>query len=422
MRHAPRNYPLLLASQFLGAFGDNFLLAAILAPLTFQKTAGQITEQALNAANARFNAVFFIAFIVLAPLAGFLNDRMPKTTWLTGGNLLKLTGTGVGLLGVWLHPDVSARDSLWQLVGYFVVGIGACVYSPAKYGILPEILPAERLVKANGTVEMLTLVAILGGLGGGAVVFDRTRSLVACYGAALALYVLALFFNALMTATPCNPRANFRRSVAEFGTTIGELVRHPRLGRVLLGCCFFWFAGAVMRSNLQAWGVKVFEAAGLTAPEITNTKLIPLKIAMILGVVGGSLVVGQLHRVGDLSWIRRYGLAMATCILLLGLLGGKVGVLVMIVVLVLAGICAGLLIVPLNASLQHESDHTRLGKTISIQNFFDYFAMLLGTIFLSVLTKHEASAFQVFIALPAVLVVIAAGLRMPSLTQPEKAS
>src|SRR4030081_1910064 len=96
-----RIYPLLLAGQFLGAFGDNFLLAAILGPLTYQLTAGTITEQQVNAQNALFSAVFFVPFIVLAPLAGYLNDRMPKTTWLRRGNALKLLGTLVGLTGVW---------------------------------------------------------------------------------------------------------------------------------------------------------------------------------------------------------------------------------------------------------------------------------------------------------------------------------
>ena len=98
-----RNYYLLLAGQFLGAFGDNFLLKAILGPLTYQQTSGQVTEQYVNNQNSLFNLAFFVAVIAFAPTAGFLNDRMPKTSWLFGGNLLKLLGTAVGLFGVWLH-------------------------------------------------------------------------------------------------------------------------------------------------------------------------------------------------------------------------------------------------------------------------------------------------------------------------------
>ena len=163
----PRNYRLLLVGQFLGAFGDNFLLKAILGPLTYALASGAITEARVNGENALFSLVFSLPFIVLAPFAGFLNDRMPKTTWLVGGNLVKIAGALIGLAGV--TPLAGASGHAVQVVGYLVVGIGACVYSPAKYGILPEIIPTARLVKANGTVEMLTLVAIVSGLGLGGI-------------------------------------------------------------------------------------------------------------------------------------------------------------------------------------------------------------------------------------------------------------
>ena len=407
-----RNYYLLLVGQFLGAFGDNFLLAAILGPLTYQLTSGIITEQEVNAQNAVFSAVFFVPFIVLAPLAGFLNDRNPKTTWLRRGNALKLLGTLVGLTGVWLHAGEFHASRGWQVLGYAIVGVGACVYSPAKYGILPEILPAERLVKANGSVEMLTLVAILGGLGGGAWLYDTARSLPLCYAGCLALYLLAWGLNALMDRTPFNAAATFSHSLGEFGTSLRRLLTHVRLGRVLLGCGLFWFAGAILRSNLQGWGLEVFRQAGVAG--ISNTKLITLKVGLILGVVAGSVLAGQLHKIGDLSWSRRYGLLLALGILLLGLLGGKLGLAVVVVALVATGVCAGLLIVPLNATLQNESDHTRLGKTIAIQNFIDYLSMLLGAGFLGLLTHFGFSPLQVFVALPAVLALISLALRMPS--------
>jgi LPLT family lysophospholipid transporter-like MFS transporter len=407
-----RNYPLLLAGQFLGAFGDNFLLAAILGPLTYQLTAGTITEQQVNAQNALFSAVFFVPFIALAPLAGYLNDRMPKTTWLRRGNALKLLGTLVGLTGVWLHAGEFHSSRGWQVLGYAIVGIGACVYSPAKYGILPEILPAERLVKANGSVEMLTLIAILGGLGGGAWLYDHGRSLPLCYAACLGLYLLAFGFNALMDRTPHNAAVTFRHSFGEFGTSLRSLLTHARLGRVLLGCGLFWFAGATLRSNLQGWGLQVFQQAGVT--EVSNQKLALLKVGLILGIVAGSVLAGQLHKIGDLSWSRRYGFLMALGILLLGLLGGKFGLAVVVTALVAVGIFAGLLIVPLNATLQNESDHTKLGKAIAIQNFIDYLAMLVGAGFLGVLSSCGFSPLQVFLALPVALAFISLALRMPA--------
>jgi len=408
--NSPRNYHRLLAGQFLGAFGDNFVLAAALGPLTFSLASGAITEREVNAQNALFSAVFFIPFIVLAPLAGWLNDRMPKTSWLFGGNVVKLVGALLALAGVWLHAGDFHASRVWQVIGYAIIGLGACVYSPAKYGILPEILPAERLVKANGMVEMLTLIAIVGGLGGGAALYDATRSLPACYLASAVLYVAALICNSRMERTPHNASATLRHSAGEFATSLRRLVTHPRLGRVLFGCALFWFAGATLRSNLQGWGLQVFHEAG--RHDVTNTQLALLKLGLVLGIVAGSVLAGRLHRLGDLSWARRYGLLMAAAVLALGLLGGHAGLAVVIVALVAAGVFAGLLIVPLNAALQHESDPGQLGKTIAIQNFTDYLAMLVGAGFLGALTAAGLSPTQIFIALPIALAVASIALRL----------
>lgn len=406
-----RNYPLLLVGQFLGAFGDNFVLAAILGPLTFQLLSGQISEQQVNAQNTLFSAVFFVPFILLAPLAGYLNDRWPKTTWLLGGNLLKLVGASVGLLGVWLHQGDSAGSRSWQVIGYTIVGLGACAYSPAKYGVLPEILPADRLVKANGTIEMLTLIAILGGYWAGGTLYDHVRSLSVCYIAAIVTYIGALGFNAAMKRTPADATANVRSSLSDFGQRLGSLVRHPRLGRVILGCAIFWFAGAVLRSTLQGWGLEALQAAGVK--NISNEILSYLKIGLVLGIVTGSLLAGQLHRVGDLSWCRRYGFGLAGAIALLGLLGGHAGLIIAVIVLVATGVSAGLMLIPLNAALQNESDHSKLGKAIAVQNFTDYWSMLLGAGFVHVLTRFGFGANQVFIGLGLAIAVLALALRIP---------
>lgn len=409
---SPRNYPLLLSGQFLGAFGDNFLLAGILAPLTFLKNAGTITEQQVNGTNTLFSIVFFVPFILLAPLAGFLNDRMPKTTWLLGGNLVKLLGVIVGFVGIQLHSASHDAAMLWQAIGYTIVGVGACLYSPAKYGVLPEVLPAEKLVKANGTVEMLTLVAILGGLAGGAVLYDNFRSLTVCYGASAACYVLATILNGCMERTPSNAAARIGDSVQSFFRHLGALVTHRRIGRILLGCGLFWMAGAFMRTNLHAWGISIFEGAGMAADQITNERLAMLKIGLVLGIVSGSLLAGRLHAIGELSKQWLYALGLAVGCALLGLLHGGAGFWVIVPALALAGIMAGLLVVPLNAALQHETDPAALGKTIAVQNVVDYAGMLVGAGLLGVMTKFGWTAHQAFLGLAVVVVILTLGMKL----------
>jgi MFS transporter, LPLT family, lysophospholipid transporter len=405
-----RDFPLLLAGQFLGAFGDNFILASILSPLTYELGAGRITEQNVNAQNSLYSAVFFFPFILFAPIAGYLNDRMRKTTWLVGGNLIKVLGTALGWAAIREYGSLSPAGHAGQVVGYTVIGLGACAYSPAKYGILPEIVPNAYLVKANGWVEMLTLVAILAGLYGGAALYDHYLSLDACYGASAALYLLALALNAVISPTPHDPSASVRRSASEFWASLKLLAGHPRLGRILLGSGTFWFAGAVLRSNLQGWGLEVFREAGVG--NVTNTKLVLLKVGLVVGIVSGTALAGRLHRIGELGWTRRYGWGLAAGILCMGLMGGRFGVAPVVAILVAAGVSAGLMLIPLNAALQAECDQRKLGKTVSIQNFVDYFSMLAGAGFLALLTGFDLSPLRVFVALAAALAGLACLLRI----------
>jgi LPLT family lysophospholipid transporter-like MFS transporter len=405
-----RDFPLLLGGQFLGAFGDNFILASILSPFTYQLREGRITEQGINAQNALYSAVFFFPFILLAPLAGYLNDRMPKTSWLVGGNAIKVLGTALGWAAIRGYGPMSPGGHAGQVVGYTVIGLGACAYSPAKYGILPEIVPKGYLVKANGWVEMLTLVAILAGLYGGAALYDHSRSLDACYATSAAWYLLALALNAGMTRTPHDPGAAIGRSVSEFRSSLTALAGHPRLGRILLGSGTFWFAGSVLRGNLQGWGLEVFREAGIG--DVTNTKLVLLKVGLVVGIVAGTVLAGPLHRTGDLGWTRRYGWGLAAGILCMGLMGGRFGVAPVVAVLVAAGVSAGLMLIPLNAALQAECDQRKLGKTVSVQNFVDYFSMLAGAGFLALLSAFNLSPLLVFVALSAALAAVVLLLRI----------
>ena len=295
-----RNYPLLLASQFLGAFGDNAILAVIVGQLTLMQKAGQISQEELRQRGTIYTSILFIPYVLLAPLAGFLNDRHAKTSWLRGGNLLKLLGTAVCALSIWFGYT-------WQGIGYFIVGIGSTLYGPAKYGILPEILPREKLVKANGMVELLTLLAILFGAIGGSVIVDRLP-VSACYGVLLGIFAASLALNLLMTRTASNPDVHLAPSVGEFFRHFGGLLRAPRLGKVLLGTALFWVCGAAMKINFQPWGLDV-----LKLPD--NTQIALLGLWLSVGVMVGSVAAGKFYRVSDLRHTRWFGFALAASLL-----------------------------------------------------------------------------------------------------------
>ncbi|MEI7729858.1 MAG: MFS transporter [Verrucomicrobiota bacterium] len=394
------NYPLVLISQFLGAFGDQMFLWLIIGPLTAQQKQGVITEQHVNSANAFYACMFYAAYVVLAPAAGFLNDRFPKTRWLFGGNVIKIIGVLVG--------SVSLTSSgPWQAAGYFLIGVGACVFSPAKYGVLPEILPAERLVKANGTVEMLTIVAILTGIIFGAWMTDHYSAGVG-YSAVFIVYALSLVLTLFMSKTPCNPDICVRASIREFSQHAMSLFRHPRLSRMLLGTGLFWVSGSVMKSNFQSWGLREL---GLTS----NTKVSLLSLWLAVGIIGGSMIVGHLHKIGDLRAVRIYGWVMALFIAALGFVHQATPELLTITGLIITGVFGGLFLIPLNAALQCESDPHKLGKTIAVQNLIDNLSMIIGGGCVILLSNLGSTASVNFMALALVSAVIIALLKMPAL-------
>ncbi len=413
-----RNYPLLLASQFLSAFGDNAILAVIVGQLTAMKRAGAIDEPTLRGRSAMYTLLLFIPFIVLAPLAGYLNDRFAKTTWLAGGNAVKLVGTFVCALSIWF-------GYIWQAPGYFIVGIGSCFYGPAKYGILPEILPKERLVKANGTVELLTLSSIILGSIAGSFMSDRW-SLPACYAVLVGIFGISLAMNLAMHRSPENPATRLGASVGEFGRHAVALFTAPRLGRVLAGTALFWVCGAAMKINFQAWGLGV-----LNLP--TNLQVSLLGLWLSVGVMVGSLLAGRFHKVGDLGWTRRYGVGLVLALVLLGSVEWigfwRAWVVVrndlhffpwVVCLLVATGIAAGLFLIPLNASLQSESDSTKLGKTIAVQNLSDNLGMLFAGGIVLACTKSERwfgfpiSSGGVFLVLAGFVAMVVLWLRFPA--------
>ncbi len=399
-----RNYPFLLASQFLSAFGDNLILMIILGPFLTQRIKGEISEQAQSIANVYYTSLLFAPYVLLAPFAGYLNDRFSKNRWLLGGNLIKLIGAAITALGV-------ASNKVWLSVGYFIVGVGACVYSPAKYGILPEILPNERLVKANGLLEMLTLIAILTGNIGGAMAFDRFP-LSVCYSITISIYALSLGVNLLMTRTPSYREVRFKGSVAQFFHNLRELFSQKRLARVLGGTALFWICGAVMKMNFQPWGEQVLKLQTMTAISL-------LGLWLSIGVMAGSVLAGQLYNIGDLRATRRYGWLLGAGIAALGSVGWVLeqgidhSMSLAVVVLMVTGLIAGLFLIPLNAALQAESHKDRLGKTIATQNGLENLAMLCGSLIAFLDIKVGFNPSELFLALAAFVSVVVIWLKIP---------
>lgn len=401
---ALRNYPLLLSSQFLGAFGDNVILAIILGPVMKRFQAHEITAQSQQIQNILYTSLLFVPYLFFAPIAGYFNDRFPKTQGLMAGNALKMLGAVLAWFSL-------AHEEYLLAVGYLVVGFGACLYSPAKYGILPEILPAERLVKANGTVELLTLVAILCGNIFGAQIVDHL-SLHFCYTIVIVIYAVSTLLNMVMIATPAHPEVHFKSTLAEFSGTVRFIFERKRLVKIVVGTSLFWICGAIMKMNFQPWGQQVMKFT-------TMTQVALLGLWLSIGVMIGSVLAGQLHKIGELHATRRYGVSLAIAVVLVSCTkywmdaGFDHARAYVIALLIFAGIMAGLFLIPLNAALQAESHQGKLGKTIATQNMLENAAMLGGSAFAYFNVTIGFDPSQIFMALAGLIVVVSLFLGFP---------
>ncbi len=362
-----RAFYIVLVAQFLSALADNALLFAAIGLLIF--------SSAPEWFSPLLQTVFVIAYIVLAPLVGPFADAFPKGRVMLIANTLKFAGCLTMLAG--LHP----------LLAYAIVGIGAAMYSPAKYGILTELLPSEKLIVANSWMEGTTVAAIvLGAIIGGALINPHfaERTLIAAglsaiviapkfaISAITALYLAAALVNLLIPRLPIDHKLLNRSPLYvlhDFGHSFMLLWRDP-LGQVSLAVTtLFWGVGATLRLLIIAWAALNLKYGLDQATQLTA--------ASAFGIAIGAILAGKFVR-----------LQRAVSVLPAGILLGFVPIALIwveslvpaVLLLTLAGVLAGYFVVPMNALLQHRG-HLLMGAGHSIaqQNFNENISILLLT-------------------------------------------
>ncbi|MBI3900099.1 MAG: lysophospholipid transporter LplT [Gammaproteobacteria bacterium] len=365
----------LLVAQFITAFADNAILFAAIAMVLHASNAAPWYVPALQSA-------FLVAFVVLAPWVGPFADSRPKAWVLMIGNALKGAGALFMLLG--LEP----------IFAYAFVGIGAAVYGPAKYGILPEMLPHDRLVQANSLIEGSTIVAIIAGTVVGARVADRSITaalllVVTCYGLSLATTLL------IPKIAPQH-RAD-QPGVGHFIDMMRSLFVSSRARFAMLGTGLFWAAAAVLRLLLVAWAPVVLLTHNTA--DIAN-----LTLALAIGIVIGATLVPKLIPIERLRRARLAAYAMGVFILVLSQVDA---IWPARAVLVLVGVTGGLFMVPINAALQ-EIGHKTIGSggAVALQNFFENIAMLITVGLYTLAAANGASPVRSIVAV-GILVLVA---------------
>ena len=252
-----RGFYTIMAAQFFSSLADNALLIAAIALLTVMKSPEWMTPL--------LKLFFVLSYVLLAAFVGAFADALPKGRVMFITNLIKIFGCGMMFFDV--HP----------LIAYAVVGFGAAAYSPAKYGILTELLPAEKLVAANGWIEGLTVSSIiLGTVMGGALINPNVAAKLLAFDfpiinfgidtpaeAALCIitvsYLLAALFNLRIPDTGArypHQERNPIKLIGDFANCFTTLWR-DRLGQISLAVTtLFWGAGATLQFIVLKWAEK----------------------------------------------------------------------------------------------------------------------------------------------------------------------
>ena len=386
-----------MAAQFFSSLADNALFVAAVELL---RTGGGGEWQ-----RAALVPMFALFYVVLAPWVGAFADARPKGQVMFMSNAIKIAGCLMMLFGS--HP----------LLAYAVVGLGAAAYSPAKYGILTELLPPSQLVKANGWIEGLTIGSIiLGVLLGGQLVGPRLSGWLlgfdlpgidtpidtppeAAIASLVLVYAVAAVFNLRIPHTGVEMRplpANKLSLLADFRRCNSRLWR-DRLGQISLATTtLFWGVSGNLRYIVLAWaavalGYGTTQAAGLVGV---------VAIGTAVGAVAASM---------------RVRLDRATAVMPLGMLMGALVICMVFVqhlwvavpFLIFLGALGGYIVVPMNALLQHRGHNLMgAGRSIAVQNFNEQACILgLGALY-SASAGAGMPAFSAIALFGAVVVVV----------------
>jgi len=374
----------IMSAQFFSSLADNALFVAAVELL---RTAGGAEWQ-----RAALVPMFALFYVVLAPFVGAFADAVPKGRVMFYSNLIKVVGCLMMLFGT--HP----------LMAYAIVGLGAAAYSPAKYGILTELLPPSQLVKANGWIEGLTIGSIiLGVLLGGQLVGKQVSGMLlgfdmpffdtgidtppeAAIASLVGLYVIAALFNLRIPRTdaPLQPLAHGVLALVRDFAHCNSRLWQDKLGQISLATTtLFWGVSGNLRYIVLSWAAVALGYGTTQASSLVGV--------VAIGTAAGAIVASIFMRLDRATGVIPLGIAMGVLVIFMNFISN---VWVAAPFLILLGGIGGYLVVPMNALLQHRGHNLMgAGRSIAVQNFNEQACILGLGAFYTALTRFGVSAF-----------------------------
>ena len=379
-----RGFFTIMAAQFFSSLADNALFVAAVQML---RGSGAAEWQ-----QAALVPMFALFYVLLAPFVGAFADAFPKGRVMLYSNSIKVVGCLLMLFGT--HP----------LMSYAIVGLGAAAYSPAKYGILTELLPASQLVKANGWIEGLTIASIILGvlLGGQLVAPTISGALLAfdfplintgvdtppeaAISVLIFVYLLAAWFNTRipLTGVPIRPLPRHLITLLPDFWSCHTRLWRDRLGQISLAATtLIWGVAGNLRIIVLTWAAA---ALGYGV-----TKASALQGVVAIGMALGAVLASMRMRLEDGPRMITLGIGMGLLLIVLNFI---TNVWVAAPFLILLGGVGGYLVVPMNALLQHRGHNLMgAGRSIAVQNFNEQACILGLGAFYTLATGMGLSSF-----------------------------
>jgi len=402
-----RGFFTIMGAQFFSSLADNALLIAAIAQLL------ELDGPAWMVPLLKF--FFTVSYVALAAFVGAFADAIPKGRVMFITNTIKIVGCVMMFFTDFVQFAGIPGYAL-VLAAYAVVGFGAAAYSPAKYGILTELLPPEKLVAANGWIEGLTVASIiLGTVLGGALISPRIASLLLAIDvphldtgvetpaeAAIiiiaAIYVIAAIFNLFIPDTGARygrQQTNPLLLMRDFYICFTMLWK-DKLGQISLSVTtLFWGAGATLQFLVLHWA-----AVHLGLP---LDKGAVLQGITAVGVALGAVIAGRFISLKQAMNVLPAGVAMGLVVVTMIFVTSMP---IVYTLLIVVGSMAGFFVVPMNALLQHRG-YVLLsaGHSIAVQNFNENISILLMLAIYSSMIKADLHINVIIVAFGAFVVV-----------------
>jgi acyl-[acyl-carrier-protein]-phospholipid O-acyltransferase/long-chain-fatty-acid--[acyl-carrier-protein] ligase len=371
---SPARFGAYLYTQFCSAFNDNVHFFAISLFLTY--TVSHTKEDA-GRWQAILGAAFVAPFILFSPLAGTIADRYEKRTVLIWAKWTEVIPMTVSFISTFLPAPIQYYG---LVLGIFLMETRSAFFSPPKYGILPEIVAPDRLVRANGILQMLTMVAIVSGeaIAGSLLHEIKMQATIGC------CLGMAVVGSLLATWIPAgDPGDRSRRlqlnPVGKIWSTLGQMKADRTLLLTAFTLSCFWMVSAIFRSNIPLFGKMVLE--------INEAKASRLMAFVSVGIGIGAALASVIKDPGKSMGIVLPGVAgMAVASILVGVLGHTFlgsGLLLGIL-----GFFGGLYLVPQTTIYQARSPAAHRGEYLAVQNFLNYLFMLGAAFLFDLLTNR----------------------------------